>query len=543
MARAADMGGQAKRFWTGLTPARRMSLVVALIVIAGGVVALSMLSGRIDYAPVFTNLSPEDAGLIAQKLKELKVPFQVDGRALLVPRERAAQLRLELAAEGMPRGGGIGFELFDKRTLGQSEFTQKLNYRRALMGELSRTISTLQGVERARVHLALPERSLFADRQQAPSAAVVLKLRPGHLLSGGQVQGMVHLVASAVEGLKAEAVTIVDEEGRMLWRPRHGPPDAVSPEAHIDEERALEHRAAEMLERVVGVGHAVVRVSADLDMERNETTVEDYDPEVHVLRSEQQTREMLGGARATTVTGGIPGTTANVPGATTPPAPASTTTASPASRESAVRNYEIKRTLRRTVNTGGRVRKLSVAVLVDGRYEEKNGQKVFSPRDPAEIAKLEELVKGAVGFQRERGDQVTVKSIPFDPTVTPGGVEAVVAAAVTEAMWPVYAKWGAVGLIVLLSFFFVIRPVLRAVLSAKAPSGADPGGEAASAPAPVPSAAVAAPAPVGRAALRPGGGEVIEIPATPREEALQIVRSDPKRAAQVLRRWIQEKAT
>jgi flagellar M-ring protein FliF len=532
VSRGADLVGQGKRFWSGLSPARRMTLLATTVLVAGGIAAVTLLSGNVEWAPVFTHLGSDDAGLIAQKLKELKIPFQVEGSALLVPRDRVQALRLELAGLGLPRGGGIGFELFDKRTLGQTDFTQKLNYRRALMGELARTISSLAAVERARVHLALPERTIFASRQQPASASVVVKLRAGQSLGRGQVQGIVHLVSSAVEGLKPENVTVIDEEGRLLWRSRGGSESAAA-QTHDEAERALERRAAEMLERVVGAGRAVVRVTADVDLERRETTVEDYDPEVQVLRSEQHTRETLGGAQSATGVGGVPGASANAAGAgASPPVRlATSTTAAPAARESAVRNYEIKRTTQRTVLAAGRIRKLSVAVLVDGKYEEKDGKRMYLPREPSELQKLEELVKSAVGFQAARGDQLAVKSIPFDAAATQVGIEGTAAAA--PVLWPVYVKWGGIGFLALLGLLFVVRPVLRAISARpnEAPSAAPAAAQA------------AAPAPAPRAALNVAAGETVEMPVSARDEALGFVRADPKRAAQVVRRWIQEKGT
>jgi flagellar M-ring protein FliF len=521
--RAAELANQAKGFWTGLTPVRRVALVVLFAGVVVGALALYAFSSRVDLAPVFTNLSEEDAGAIIAKLREQRIPFQVEGHALLVPKDKVAELRLQLATDGLPKGGGVGFELFDKRTLGQSEFTQKLNYRRALMGELSRTISSLQAVERARVHLVIPERSVFVDRQQQASASVVLKLRAGRQLTQGQVQGVVHLVASAVDGLRPESVTVLDEEGRMLWRPR-GEGQMGSPDLVSEEEQSIEHRVAGLVERVVGAGKVVVRVKAEVDRTQQELTVEDYDPEVRVLRSEQSTRESVGAAGGSGVTtpGGVPGVRANLG---VPAGPTGTPTAasqSGVSRESAVRNYEIKRTTQRTVNPGGKIRQLWVAVLVDGRYEEKDGKRIFKAREESEIKKIEDLVKSAVGFQAERGDKVTVQSIPFEGAAAPGGSEPVVAEAPAE--WTPYVTWGAVALGALLLLLLGVRPWLKGRSRA---------------PAPEPAPALASPA---VAALGSGTGETVEIPAaTPREEALRLVRSDPKGAAQVIRRWIQEK--
>lgn len=522
MGRLAEVTGQAKRFWGGLTPGRRAAFVVLGIAAGGGAVAAYVLAGRLDLAPLYANMSEDDAAAAARKLRERKIPHEVEGRTLLVPRERVDELRLELAAEGIPRGGGVGFELFDKRTLGLSEFAQRLNYRRALMGELARTISSLEAVERARVHLVIPERRVFSERQQEASASVVLRMRAGRSLAGGQIQGIVHLVASAVEGLRPENVTLVDEEGRLLWRPRKGDPQDALEEMRLDRERALEQRVTELVERMVGAGKAVVRVAAEIDLDRQETTVEDYDPEVRVVRSEQEMRETLGEG-SVGATGGVPGTRANLP--TAQPSPPATPKG--ASRESNVRNYEVKRTVQKTVSPGGKVRRLSVAVVVDGRYETRDGKLTFVPRDEADLRKIEELVKSAVGFRAERGDVVAVRSAPFEQAPAIAGSEAASAAA---GSWIPYAKYGALGFVALLLVLFFVRPVMRAILSTRQESTRQ---EAPSEPAPPraePPAALAAPR-----------AETVEVPVNVREEALGYVRGDPRRAAQILRGWIQEK--
>src|SRR5215468_3556450 len=219
------MNARMQQIWAGLVgffgaqpPARRVALLATAVGSVALVLGLAWWVQQPIYRPLFTNLSPEDAASIVEALKAQKVSYQIEdgGRAVLVPAERLYELRLTLASKGLPEGGGVGFELFDRQTLGQTDFLQRLNYQRALQGELARTIGQLGGVESARVHLALPERSLFVAENRRPSASVVVKLRPGHVLADDQIAGVVHLVAASVEGLKPADVTVVDINGQVL---------------------------------------------------------------------------------------------------------------------------------------------------------------------------------------------------------------------------------------------------------------------------------------------------------------------------------------
>src|SRR2546426_7508601 len=285
------MGARLERLWSQLAafflaqpPARRVAIGAVGLVSMAAVLGLAWWAQRPLYRPLFTNLSERDASAIVEALKAEKVTFQLEdgGRAVLVPAERQYELRLALASRGLPEGGGVGFEIFDKQTLGQTDFLQRLNYQRALQGELGRTIGQLGGVEAARVHLALPERSLFVAEDRRPSASVVVKLVPGRTLGRSQVDGIVHLVAASVEGLDADGVTVVDESGRMLTADRHGDPAGASStalELQGSVERQIAERVESMLGAVVGRDKAIARVAAALDFARVERTEETYDPD------------------------------------------------------------------------------------------------------------------------------------------------------------------------------------------------------------------------------------------------------------------------
>src|SRR5213595_2298971 len=290
-ARLRELSARLVDFFRAQPPARRLVLasgVGSLVV----VLALAWWVEQPFYRPLFTNLAEQDASAIVEALGAERVPFRLEdgGRAILVPAERLYELRLALASRGLPEGGGVGFELFDRQTLGQTDFLQRLNYQRALQGELGRTISRLGGVESARVHLALPDRSLFVGEDRRPSASVVVKLAPGRALSAAQVDGIVHLVAASVEGLAADGVTVVDQGGRMLTTNRRGDETGGALEMQTSIERQLAERVESMLAAVVGRDKAIARVAASLEVARVERTEETYDPERTARRTHREWR-------------------------------------------------------------------------------------------------------------------------------------------------------------------------------------------------------------------------------------------------------------
>jgi flagellar M-ring protein FliF len=411
-----SVAGQARDFWASLSAARRLALVVVVVGVAVGVLGISFLATQQTYTYLFTELTPEDASAIAGKLKELKVPHRIEagGRAIGVPEERVHELRLELAGQGLPRGGGVGFEIFDRSHLGATEFEQRINLRRALEGELSRTIGNIAAVQGARVHLVMPEHSVFAMNKQEASASVVLKLRPGRPFGKGEVAGVLHLVASAVPGLSADRVSIVSSDGTMLHRPRAAGGAGAMVRDGEDRERevasSLEEQARALLERVVGSGHADVRIGLALDGASHERTEEHYEPAKTALRSEQKTEERSA-PQAETVAG-VPGAASNLPDGTATPV-AGPVTGGNGSRTSWTRNWEVDRVTERTTTPAGRVNRLTVAVLVDGAYKTTPGGREFVAREKAELDRLAELVKGAVGFNTERGDMLEIACAPF----------------------------------------------------------------------------------------------------------------------------------
>ncbi|MBM4361099.1 MAG: flagellar M-ring protein FliF, partial [Deltaproteobacteria bacterium] len=283
--RARAFAAQLSGLWGGLSLMRRVGLVLATSAVLIAVLAAASLRGRVEYATLFADLSTEDAAAIAEKLKAQKVPFRIEGggTVLQVPEERVHALRLELASGGLPRGGGVGFEIFDRSSLGATEFEQRINLRRALEGELARSIGTIEGVQSARVHLVLPENRIFASRREDASASVVLKLRGGREFGRREVAGIVHLVAAAVPGLGRDQVSVVSTEGVTLHQPSpEGAATSGLGERGVEQARELgsgmEHRVRSLLERVVGPGNADVRVDVQLDETTTERTEEHYEP-------------------------------------------------------------------------------------------------------------------------------------------------------------------------------------------------------------------------------------------------------------------------
>lgn len=434
---------------SSLPRGRKISLLVAAVVTLASIALLVYWTGQVEYRVLFSNLSSEDAGSIVSKLQEKKVPYRLSstGDAISVPTDKVAELRLELATAGLPQGGGVGFEIFDNKSLGSTEFEQQLNYRRALQGELARTINSLEEIQQCRVHLALPKESLFLEQQKKATASVTVKLKQGRTLRNSQVEGIAHLVASSVEGISHEDVIIVDSRGNILSSPQTDSKLAKMTNAQVDfqrtSERDLATRIQSLLENVVGKGKAVVRVAADMDFRIMEKTEENFDPESPVMRSVRRQTEK----RATPVSGKAPD--------------------SPEEEKlDETINYEINKVVNKTVMPVGEIQKLSIAVLIDGIYSKnEKGAEVYQPRQKKDIDALEELVRKSAGINATRGDQVVVTEMPFskvDAELEP----------FTGSTWQdkiivfsplIKYTVGFIALIGILLFF--IRPVVKGIMA------------------------------------------------------------------------------
>lgn len=510
---------------------RRLAVLTALAAAMASLIAVVLWSQQPDMQVLFAHLSPDDAGAVVEKLKEAKVPYELGsgGSAILVPASQVHDLRLQLASQGLPHGGGVGFEIFDRSTVGMSEFVQKLNYRRALQGELARTIAQMPEVERARVHLALPERRLFSTERDRPRASVVLSLRRASALSKGQIHGIVHLVASSIEGLQPQDVTVVDGHGRLLSQASDERLTQLT-SSQLDYksslEKDIENRVQTMLERVVGANKAVVRVSSVLDFRQVELTEERYDPNSQVVRSEQRNQEKSGGASG--VAGGVPGVASNVPAqAAAEPAQTSTTNAQ---TKSETVNYEISRTVSRIIEPVGTIKKLSVAVLVDGTYEtvkpggDQAGSEAagstrkYVPRSEAELKQLEEIVKKAMGYSSERQDEIEVMNMPFELEAEEGPGTTMDAATPLAAVWAPYVRYGIALLLIGLILVFAVRPLVVTLVS-----GAG-----------LPPAEGKLPLPMTVSQVE------ASMAGVPRVQLLEQARSNPESTALVVKQWIKE---
>lgn len=376
---------------------------VTFAVLAGLIYLVINTANKKEFAVLFSQVEPTEAGKIVEKLKEQKVDYKLtdNGTTILVDKNKVYDTRVAIAAEGLPESGIVGYEIFDKTNLGMSEFVQKVNFRRALEGELSKTISSLQGIKKARVHIVMPEKAIFEAEQKPPTASVTLQLDGDKSIGRLNVRGIQNLVASSVEGLSPNNVTVVDHRGKILSDSDVDPNSVVGKtqtqhEQKIRVEQYLTNKLQSLLEGVIGQGNVEVRVSADLDFTQVEKTITDFDPERQVVRSEQSISS-----------------SANTVDSLVYPAPNKTT-----QQSNTMANYEIPQTIEKIVNGVGTIKRITVGALVNGTYKvvEKDGKKQieYIPRGEEEMKKLEEIIKNAVGFDQNRNDQVSVVNVPFD---------------------------------------------------------------------------------------------------------------------------------
>jgi flagellar M-ring protein FliF len=448
-----------------------MAAVTAALVGVFGFIILRVTAPQM--APVFTDLSVEDSAAVVKDLERQAIPYEIknDGAIILVPRDRMTRVRMKLAEGGLPKGGGVGYEIFDKSdTLGATSFVQNINHLRALEGELARTIKALDRVQAARVHLVLPERPLFSRDKIEPSASIVLRVRGA--LEAQQVRAIRHLVASAVNGLKPQRVSIVDETGSLLADGAAGEAGTIGGSADARQggfERRLKDQIESIVSSVVGPGRARVQLSADFDFNRITETFDRFDPEGRVLRS-SQTREESSGTESkdgqVTVGNELPG------GQPTPQQQNQGSRDQSKKTEETV-NYEISRSTKTEVTEGGRVKRISAAVLVDGSYAKNDkGEAVYQPRSKEELDRIGALVRSAIGFDQKRGDQIEIVNLrfaeaPAAPIQEPSGFLTFLQFTKDDLMRAIeLAVMALLGLVVVL---FVVRPLVRRILAPEEP--------------------------------------------------------------------------
>ena len=401
---------------------QKITILLVALLAGAGIYALVHWQHEADFRPLFTGLAPEDTAGIVQKLKEGGVEYRLPegGGSVLVPSGRVAELRLSLAAAGLPKSGRIGYELFDKANLGATEFTEHVNYRRALEGELERSVMALTEVEQARVHLTFPKDSVFLDAQQPAKASVLVRLKPGARLSPQNVLAISHLVASAVEGLSPDGISVLDMNGNLLGRPRApGTLDGPEPsEAVLDFRHKVEAdlllKINSTLEPLLGAEKFRAGVSVECDFSGGEQSEEIFDPARSVMVSSQRSEDSSGAGTAN----GVPGTASSLPRPTSRPGSGATQV----SRVSENVTYQSSRTVKKTRLPAGGVRKMSVAVLLDQTLQwekDKNGfRRVLVPPSADKLKVVHDLVAGVTGFNAQRGDQLVVETQPFETTLT-----------------------------------------------------------------------------------------------------------------------------
>jgi flagellar M-ring protein FliF len=522
-------------FWASLPTPKRIALVFVMASVLAGVMAISVLGSRETYGTLYSELATEDASAIVEKLKTGQVPYRIEngGTMIQVPEERIPGLRLELASAGLPHGGSVGFEIFDRSKIGATEFEQQVNLRRALEGELARSVMSIDGVKNARVHLVLPERRLFAAREESASASVVVKLDNAHNFGRKEVAAVVHLVAAAVPTLSKDRVSVVSTEGVTLHRPSsdtQGGGDLADLNAEQARVMAgqLEADAQAQLERVLGPGNADVRVNLWLDNAAREKTEELYEPTKTALRSEHKVEE--GVANGDAGVAGVPGAKTNLPDAQGegPVAEEKPAGAGTGAVRSQTRNWEVQKVVQKTTTPAGDIRRLSVAVLLNGRYNKKG---VFAPVPQDEVKALEETVKRAVGFNLERGDTVTVQATQFAKL---DGDELAGPTSFFSKPWLPYAVAALALVAVLGTLVLVFRtkkplplPTTPALVDSLRVLGELPSGQQ--------RAAASLPEGERRRLL-----EEPEVAGEIRAHALELASKDPATAAVVLKAWLIE---
>jgi flagellar M-ring protein FliF len=458
-------------FLRSLGATRLMAMGAVALTLTGFFSFLIVRATTPQMVPLFTDLTVDDSASIVKDLERQAIPYSLknDGAIVMVPKENVARLRMKLAEAGLPKGGGVGYEIFDKSdALGTTSFVQNINKLRALEGELGRTIRSLDRVQTARVHLVLPDRPLFSRDKIEPSASIVLKVRGA--LEQQQVRAVRHLVATAVNGLRPERVSVIDESGRLLADGAEQDNSFVgADERKVAFERRLSNEVEQIVTSIVGPGRARVRLSAEFDVNRVTQTSDKYDPDSRVVRS-SQTREEQSGSGSEQKDGGV-SVSAELPGAGAKPGEG---TRESARKTEEIVNYEISRTTKTEVTEAGRVNRISAAVLVDGTYSKNDkGETVYQPRNKDELDRIAALVRTAIGFDQKRGDQVEVVNLRFaDTPAVPAG---------EPASWMSYfqftkddivygAELGVMMLLGLIVLLTVVRPLVRRIIT---PDGAE----------------------------------------------------------------------
>lgn len=521
---------------TSFLNGKNLFLLTVLILSIIFIGSLIFWNSQPDFQVLFSNLSVEDSGEIASKLKEKKIPYKLTqgGTAIMVPRDQVYEIRLGLAGEGLPKGGGVGFEIFDRTNLGTTDFVQKLNYVRGLQGELSRTIKQIKEIEYARVHIAVPKESIFKEEQKKPTASVLIRTRPGMVINSSQVEGIVHLVSCAVEGLEPANITVLDQTGKILSKKQDqsliGQLTSNQLEYQRNIEELLKRKVQSMLEEVLGPNKVIAQITANIDFQQVDILEERYDPKT-IPRSEQRSLERSSTGMGSGERGSVSQdsrTTSNKFGDSAPSTPQTFSyPGSVTDRQSEVRNYEISKINKRIKNPVGTIQKVSAAVIIDGTYTETtddkgNRVKKYSPRPSDEMKRLENLVKRAIGYDETRGDQVEVINMPFYSSIIEDEPKPVSESFLNKYGSMMYKPLISLVLVVLL-ILFIIRPILKSrPMQTSQPEISH-----------IPS--VSPP----MIPLEPKQ-ETKTPPQNFKEETIKLIHQDPQKAVGIVKTWLQE---
>jgi flagellar M-ring protein FliF len=456
---------QFRDYFKNLGPTKRMSIVAASVIAMISLVVMTFMMSSKDYSTLLTNIPNDQISLIVEKLNQKNVPFQLrdDGKTIAVPRDLLHATQMSLMSEiGSNKIGSVGLELFEKQDFGMNSYAQKINYQRAIQGELMRAINTLTSVKQSKVLLALPNKKTFLEEGGKPSASVVLEVYPGKNLSPDQVRGIQFLVANAIEGMDADKVTVVDDRGKMLTRANDGVTAGSSELMDLKKktEGELEERIESILSKVVGQAKVVARVEATLNNKIVQAVEESVDPEKTAVNSLQSEEESLDGARNNP--SGIPGSRSNIPGAEDA---GQTGFKQDVKKEIKTTNYIVPKTVRNIKEAAGGLERISVAVLVDGveqtiNKDDGTSETKWTARSPEELQKYESLVKSAIGFNVARGDSVKIENIRFIPEDF-SEAEKLLTSLERKKLLHSLFKWVLLGFSLALFFFIVVRPFMQ----------------------------------------------------------------------------------
>ena len=503
--------------------------------LAGGAVAVGLslwlFVTLLDHKNValYSGLKPQDAQSLGGRLAAKNIAYEIsaDGASILVPSDKLDAARLETAAQGLPRNARLGFELFDTPNWAGSDFSEKVNYQRALEGELERTLQTLNEVEAVRVHLVLPRESLFSEQEHESKAAVIVKTRGGTLSREAQ-QAIPQLVASAVDGLRPENVTVVDADTATSFLARRGP----SGRASYDSDHELAAAAVQAIEPVVGAEHVRASVHVDYDLSSSEDTSEIYDPKAAATVAQQHSEELAGGANPA----GVPGVASNVPGSTTA-VPSMPSTIDNQSSKSESSTFAVSKNIRHVTNPAGRVRRITASVLVDDAADSKQGNgkltTVRRKRTPEEMTAIEKLARAAVGVDDQRGDLLVVENLSFQATLveSPAAPGKLDKWRLLVLPWVGALRYVGITLLFLVVYALVLRPVKKQAIAAfkQIPSHLAR---------PLPTA-TAAPSVLAGIEL-PAGSEEAKRAGLMKKELADKIKAEPAAASRLVQTWMRE---